>query len=1023
MTLKTWGASAFNDAQLKMWNGSAFVSPSAAYIWDGSTYRQVWSPFIDFSVENTNKTAEAVPKDAAGCWVTLIGAGAAGQNGTGASGWEGATYGGGGGSRVDRIWVPKSILGATYSLTRGVGAARGSNGNGGNSVFTSGGVTLTAGGGVTSNGGTATAVGISATGKLHNGKNQGTADTTDDVGAGGGYGAPSLGGAQAGGGGGRSKTVASGGTSGGGKPADAAAGHGGAGGGGGNSYGGNGGDGGKYGGGGGGGAQGYFSGVGTGGAGGDGYTIVEWSAVAPTPTAPTSLLLTDVANNHLSVNAQGAAGDTTVAGYNFYANGVLHNTAPVATSAYTFTGLWPGTAYSLTAKSVNSDGRESAASASLSVSTLTVEWSSDPLPADDVTMIDTIVTRAMNEGQTGVAVSIIGPRGHMAKAYGTASIGGRNLTVNDHFRMGSITKSFIGTAILMQVDRGKLKLTDTLDKFVSGVPNGNLITIQNLLMMRSGIPSEQLAKGPGSMFWQMLWWPALGWSRDNWLASIRSSPSLFTPGTQYDYVNSNFFLLGYVLEAVTGRTREAIIRDDILIPLGLTETSWPADTTVPAPAANGYWSNPLVGLPFIGSLFSNDITVLHPSFVDAAGAMWTNLADLMKWGQELRDGTLLSPASHALRKATFGLVDTVPYGTDLSGPDKFGYGLGGFINVGSWYGSDGSWPGYDCCVMFEPITGAVIAVWENMQTSSPYVLASLSRIWYDIAQYLYPGSQNRPGYLTSQTININGVPPRRSVGDADVEYSFPGIRPSRSFGDLTVDGGYKPFTLENVNKSNEPVPSGAAGCWITMIGAGAAGSNTTDGGGWAGATRGGGGGGRVDRIWVPKSLLGATYSLTRGVGAARGSMGNGTPSVFTSGGVTLTAGGGTAGSGGVATATGIDATGKLHNGKDQTAGDTTDDVGAGGGYGGPSLGGAQAGSKGGNSKTVTGGAPGAPGVKPSDAAAGHGGAGGGGGNSYSGPGGDGGLYGGGGGGAGQAYFSSGVMGGAGGDGYTLIEWA
>lgn len=763
----------------------------------------------------------------------------------------------------------------------------------------------------------------------------------------------------------------------------------------------------------------------------DGTFQQVWSpgGQAPIPTAPTSLTFVSVTTSKATVTAVGATDDPNVVGYNFYADGVKYNTVPQVSATFVFTGLWPGTEYSLTAKSVNADGFESSASEPLSVTTIDDGSFSDPLPDEDIAVIDTIVTRALNEGQTGAAVAIIGPKGSMAKAYGKASIGGRDLTVNDKFRMGSVMKSFVGTAILMQVDQGKLKLTDTLDKFVSGVPNGNLIQIKHLLMMRSGIVNEQSYQGIDGMVWQMLWWPTLAWPRSKWLSFIKSRPSQWEPGTRYEYVNSNFFLLGYVLEAVTGRTREDVITQDIIEPLGLTETFWPTGPAAPKPHAKGYWANPLVGLPIIGPLFNNDITALHPSYVDIAGCMWTNLDNLMKWGQELRDGTLLTPESHALRMATFGDIPGVGrsdggrYGTDQSGAETNGYGLGGFVQIGSWYGSDGSWPGYDCCVMFEPRTGTTIAVWENMQTSSPYVLAALSRIWYDIAQHLYPGSQNQSGYLSAQTIDIASIPSRRVVGSLDVEYSLPGLPPRRAIGELAAEGGYRPFTVENTNKVSEPVPKGTKGCWVTLIGAGAAGSNTTSANGWAGATRAGGGGSRVDRIWIPRSILGDTYSVTRGLGAARGSNGNGGASIFTSGDVNLTAGGGTAGVGGIATATGVDATGKLHNGKNSGESDTTDDVGAGGGTGGPSLGGAQAGQNGGSSKTVTGGARGKPGQKPADAEPGHGGAGGGGGNSYSGLGGDGGLYGGGGGGAGQAYFSAGVTGGAGGDGYTLIEWA
>ena len=73
----------------------------------------------------------------------------------------------------------------------------------------------------------------------------------------------------------------------------------------------------------------------------------------------------------------------------------------------------------------------------------------------------------------------------MTKSYGVA--GKKKLTPDAYYRMGSITKSFTALAVLREVEKGNLSLDDKLSKFVSGVPNGNLITIKHLLMMRSGV--------------------------------------------------------------------------------------------------------------------------------------------------------------------------------------------------------------------------------------------------------------------------------------------------------------------------------------------------------------------------------------------------------------------------------------------------------------------------------------------------------------------------------------------------------
>lgn len=254
---------------------------------------------------------------------------------------------------------------------------------------------------------------------------------------------------------------------------------------------------------------------------------------------------------------------------------------------------------------------------------------------------------------------------------------------------------------------------------------------------------------------------------------------------------------------------------------------------------------------------------------------------------------------------------------------------------------------------------------------------------------------------------------------------------------------FTPYSEENTNRTNQPVPAGASGCWVTLTGGGASGSTEGDGGG---------GGAGIQRVWIPASLLGPTYSVSVGVGGVNGA--SGTASTFTSGQVALSAGGGqvsaspggtTPGLGGTATATGVSPA--MTNGGNGAAweqntvtgpglagGNSTGNAGAGGGAGGRNnaAGVKYAGGNGGNSATVTGGAGGTnggAGSAPADATDGNGGAGGGGAsNGYSGTagnGGNGGKYGGGGGGGGYWYIypsSHWSTPGNGGPGHTLIEW-
>ncbi|BDY31421.1 glycine-rich domain-containing protein [Mycolicibacterium mageritense] len=254
--------------------------------------------------------------------------------------------------------------------------------------------------------------------------------------------------------------------------------------------------------------------------------------------------------------------------------------------------------------------------------------------------------------------------------------------------------------------------------------------------------------------------------------------------------------------------------------------------------------------------------------------------------------------------------------------------------------------------------------------------------------------------------------------------------------------------IENTDLSDAPVPEGASGCWVTLIGGGGGG-----GGGRRGATdtsrRGGPGGGGaavIVRVWIPAALLGPTYSVSRGFGGSAGntpsSTGNGIAgtdggaSVFTSGDVMLTAGGGggatgatstangTVGAGGTWSATGVTATGANGTAGGQYNSTTPNNTaggaaggGAGAGFNSSNL--TLAARAGGDTIYASGGAIGTNGPDQSTGVPGSGGGGANNGSSQSV--GRGGLYGGGGGGAGSTTGGSNTAG-VGADGYSLVEW-
>src|SRR5688572_31223069 len=153
------------------------------------------------------------------------------------------------------------------------------------------------------------------------------------------------------------------------------------------------------------------------------------------------------------------------------------------------------------------------------------------------------------------------------RAIGYSQINGaekKRLTAASRFRIASITKTFTAVMILQLVEEGKLKLTDTLDKFFPQVPNAQKITIMQILAHRSGIPNIRRD--------QATWKPGEPVTKDEMLALIVKGTPEFEPDTKNSYSNSGYFLLGHILEKVTGKPYEEALNERITSKIGLADT-------------------------------------------------------------------------------------------------------------------------------------------------------------------------------------------------------------------------------------------------------------------------------------------------------------------------------------------------------------------------------------------------------------------------------------------------------------------
>jgi CubicO group peptidase (beta-lactamase class C family) len=211
------------------------------------------------------------------------------------------------------------------------------------------------------------------------------------------------------------------------------------------------------------------------------------------------------------------------------------------------------------------------------------------------------------------------------------------MQVQLYTRIGSITKTFIGTLILQLVGEGKLGLDEPIQRWAPQVPNAQHITVREILNMSSGLydysDDQQWGRQALAPTEQLL---ARQWAPEQLVRVAVAHKPYFAPGKGYHYSNTNLILLGLIIEQVTGRPVQDVLRTRILQPLGLTHTIFPTTAAMPSPHLHGY--------TVTGGRLTEVNTMANMSAAWTAGAMISTLADLHTWAQALATGRLLSPA-------------------------------------------------------------------------------------------------------------------------------------------------------------------------------------------------------------------------------------------------------------------------------------------------------------------------------------------------------------------------------------------
>lgn len=321
----------------------------------------------------------------------------------------------------------------------------------------------------------------------------------------------------------------------------------------------------------------------------------------------------------------------------------------------------------------------------------------------------------------GVVVGVWVPgKGYFTKGFGYSNLATHSpMALDDHFRIGSNTKTFVATVLLQLVDERKLSLDDTISKFGLGLamPNERRITLRQLAEMRSGIINVYAV--PGVQQKDEAWWAHQ--TPRQWVELAAKQPPLFPPGAKYNYSNTNWFLLGLIIEKVTHDTIQNEIQKRIIAPLALTQTSFPTtDWGMPTPYARGYSLNEK-------GQWTDESAALAPSVSWAAGVMISDMTDMKRWVKAYVTGTTNSAAT---QKARLTCLST--------GEGNLSFGLGIGCSAG-WYGYTGGITGYNTAAYYMPATGATIIAFVNSQREKPFPGVP-NAIFRDIAKIITPNN-------------------------------------------------------------------------------------------------------------------------------------------------------------------------------------------------------------------------------------------------------------------------------------------
>ncbi|WP_343306778.1 serine hydrolase domain-containing protein [Chitinophaga niabensis] len=289
------------------------------------------------------------------------------------------------------------------------------------------------------------------------------------------------------------------------------------------------------------------------------------------------------------------------------------------------------------------------------------------------------------------------------RSIGYGQVNVKPLTVENRFRIGSITKMFTTAMIFQLIEEGKLQLTDTLDKFFPQIPNAGKITMAQILGHRSGITNAKRTQTPQDNV------NTLPITKDEMLTLITNGKPDFEPGTKHGYSNAGYLVLGLILEKVTGKPYAENLEKRITGRIGLKDTYM---------AIGNIDVNKKEALSYMYLSGWKQMPETHPSMLFSAGAIMSTPNDLNKFILALFEGKIIS-------KESLGQMKTMSEGE--------GMGMEPFSFAGkTFYGHTGGVDNYGAWLAYLPEEKLAVAYTTNAKvTPVKDIVSGVIDIYYD----------------------------------------------------------------------------------------------------------------------------------------------------------------------------------------------------------------------------------------------------------------------------------------------------